>query len=337
MGTRDDKGWQRQYDAPLVFPDKFAMELRQLRYFVAVADTRSISAAARKLHVVQSAVSHQIANLESELGVELLLRGKSGVTLTTAGQFLYRHALAIAKHVETATHEVKRIDKEIRGKVALGLPNSTAEVLALPLLEAVRSELPYVQLTIVEGLSGLLAEQLGSGRIDLSVLFDTEPVRGFQQTPLLAERLHFVSANPEMLRRRRSARGIPLQDVLARPLILPPQPNGTRVLLEREALRLGMRPIVVADVTGVATMLAAVRAGVADTVMMAVNARDGRNDGLLVEPVRAPVIERHAALFAPSQYALPAATTCVRDILLRIVRDLMASGGWPGARPLAFA
>lgn len=311
------------------------MEFRQLRYFVAVADTRSITAAARKLHVVQSAVSHQIANLESELGAELLLRGKSGVTLTAAGQLLYRHALAIAKHAETATHEVKRVDKEIRGKVAVGIPNSTADVLALPLLEAVRRELPFVQLTIVEGLSGLLTEQLGSGRIDFSLLFDMEPLRGFQQTPLLAEQLHFVSADPKMQRRRRGgAAGIALREVLRRPLILPPQPNGTRLLLEREALRIGIQPMVVADVTGVATMLAAVRAGVADTVMMAANAKRGRQEGLVVEPVRSPTIERHAGLFEPSQFALPAAAICVRDILLRTVQGLIANGEWPGARPL---
>lgn len=310
------------------------MELRQLRYFIAVADTRSISAGARKLHVVQSAVSHQIANLESELGAELLVRGKSGVTLTAAGQSLYRHALAIAKHVETAAHEVQRADQEIRGKVAVGIPNSTAQVLALPLLQAVRRQLPFVQLTLVEGLSGLLTEQLGSGRVDLSVLFDVAPLSGFQQTPLLAEQLHFVSADPRMRRRRGPPGGIALREVLARPLILPPQPNGIRVLIEREALRLGAQLAVVADVTGVATMLAAVRAGVADTVMMAANAREVRNNGLVVEPIRSPVIERHASLVEPAQFGLPAAAARVRDILLQSVDELIAQGHWPGARAL---
>lgn len=312
------------------------MELRQLRYFIAVAEIQSISAAARKLHVVQSAVSHQIANLESELGADLVVRGKTGVTLTPAGQFLYLHALAIVKHVDTAAHEVRQLDKEIRGHVAVGIPNSTAQVLAPPLLIAVREELPLVQLTLVEGLSGLLTEQLSSGRLDFSILFDAaEPVRGFRQRPLLAEQLHFVSVDPKLRSKSGGNTGIALKDVLRRPLILPPQPNGIRALLEREALRLGLQPTVVADVTGVSTMLAAVRAGVGDTVMMAVNAQSGALDrSLIVRPVRSPVIERHACLFEPAQFALPAAAGRVRDILLRTVHRLIETGDWPGARAI---
>lgn len=309
------------------------MELRQLRYFVVVADTQSISAAARKLHVVQSAVSHQIANLESELDAELLVRGKSGVTLTPAGQFFYRNAVAVLKHVETATHEVKRLDKEVRGDVSVGIPNSTAAVLALRLLKAVRRELPHVQLTVVEGLSGLLAEQLAGGRLDFSILFDTQSMRGFVQTPLLAEKLHFVSADPAVVRKHAGKNGIALREVLGRPLILPPQPNGIRVLLEREALRAGLKPNVVAGVTGLDTMRAAVEAGVADSVMMAANAlrQDAAGD-LLVLPIRTPVIERNAGLFEPARFELPAAASCVRDIMLRLVRELVEHGQWPGAR-----
>lgn len=311
------------------------MELRQLRYFVAVADAQSISAAARKLHVVQSAISHQIANLESELGAELVVRGKAGVTLTPAGQYLYRHARAIVKQVETASQGVSAVDKEIRGKVAVGIPHSTAAILALPLLKAVRAQLPYVELTIVEGLSGLLAEQLSSGRLDFSILFETEPLRGFQGKTLVAERLHFVSADPAMLRAHSGKPGISLRLVLQRPLILPPQPNGIRLLLEREALRSGLKTNVVAEVTGVATMLAAVKDGVADSVMMAANAtRATSGDGLLVIPVRTPAIERIAGLFEPAQFALPAAASCVRDILVTLVDQLVARGGWPGARAL---
>lgn len=309
------------------------MELRQLRYFVAVADTQSISAAGRKLHVVQSAISHQIANLESELGAELLVRGRAGVTLTPAGQFLCRHARAIVKQVETASQGVSRVDQEIRGKVAVGIPNSTAAILALPLLKAVRSELPHVELTIVEGLSGLLAEQLSSGRLDFSILFEAEPLRGFQGKPLVAERLHFVSADPAMLRAHARRAGISLRQVLQRPLILPPQPHGIRLLLEREALRSGLKTNVVADVTGLETMLAAVRDGVADSVMMAANARRAQSGmELLVIPVRAPVIERTAGLFEPAQFALPAAASAVRDILLKLVDQLLALDQWPGAR-----
>ena len=311
------------------------MELRQLRYFVTVADSQSISAAARKLHVVQSAISHQIASLEEELGAVLLVRGKTGVMLTSAGQILYHNAIAILQRVATASSEVKRADGEIRGMVAIGVPNSIAAVLALPLLQTVRRELPHVQLTIVEGLSGLLSEQLISGRLDLSILFDTESMRGFVQTPLLAEKLHFVSSNPELIRKYSGKNGIGFREVLGRNLILPPQPNGIRVLLEQEALREGLKLAVVAGVTGLDTMRAAVVAGVADSVMMAANViRSGVNGDLLVLPIHEPVIERTAGLFEAGQFAPPAAASRVREILLQLVHDLVAVGHWPGARML---
>lgn len=314
------------------------MELRQLRYFVAVADERSISSAARKLHVVQSAVSHQVARLEEEVGAELLVRHKHGISLTSAGEQFYRQARAIVKQVHAAADEVKQVGREVRGEVMVGIPNSTAAVLALPLLEAVRRELPLVRMTIVEGLSGMLGEQLARGRLDYAILFDTDQLRGFHRTPLIAEQLHFVSADPQMRRIYSCLRSIPCREVMLRPLILPPQPNGIRRLLEREALRADMQLQVVADVTGLATMLSAVQAGLADTVMLAVNARVAKRvEEMVVVPLVDPVIERRAALFEPRQFGLPVAAVRVRDMLVQTVAELLEMGKWPGARRIVSA
>jgi LysR family nitrogen assimilation transcriptional regulator len=311
------------------------MELRQLRYLIAVADAESITSAARRLHVVQSAVSHQIRNLEEELGAKIFDRSKSGVKLTAKGQILYRHALAVVKHVEAAAQEVKHGDQEIRGKVSVGIPHSTAAILAIHLLKAVRKQLPHVEIAIHEGLSGLLGEQLAAGRLDFSILFDTEVRRGFESTPLVAERLHFVSSDLKMRHEYTRAGKISFREVMRRPLILPPQPNGIRVLLEREALLVNLRPNVIADITGVETMLAAVKEGLADTVMMAANApvksRAGR---LLVVPIDDPTIERHASLFEPAQFPLTTAAASVRDITLQLVKNLVLREIWLGARLL---
>lgn len=308
------------------------MELRQLRYFIAVVDAQSITAAARKLHLVQSAVSHQISNLEDELQASLLLRTKSGVKATTAGQLLYRHALVITKQLEAVRDGVKQVDKEVRGKVAIGLPNSTAAVLALPILKAVRAELPHVELTIVEGLSGLLSEQLANGKLDFSVLFETEPMRGFEVLPLFKEKLHFVSCDPVVCRQYARSKSITLRSVMKRPLILPPKPNGIRLLLEKDALRAGLNPRVVADITGLNTMLAAVKAGLADSVMMAVNADSGSPPSkMLILPISSPVIERAAGLFYSEHFELSSAAICIKDITLRAIDELISGRKWRGA------
>lgn len=308
------------------------MELRQLRYLIAVADAESITSASRKLHVVQSAVSHQIANLEEELGVKLFDRSKNGVKLTAEGQIFYRHAQAVVKHMETAAQEVKYADREIRGRVALGIPHSTAAVLALPLLKAVREQLPHVEMAIHEGLSGVLGEQLAAGRLDFSILFNEEIPRGLQATPLIKEQLHFVSADVKMRHQYMRVGKISFREVLRRPLILPPQPNGIRALVEKEAVRANLRTNVIADITGVETMLAAVKEGLADTVMMAANApmrsRAGR---LLVVPMDSPAIERQASLFEPAHFPLTAAAAQVRRIMLQLVKDLVLREIWLGA------
>lgn len=308
------------------------MELRQLRYFVAVVDAQSITRAARKLHVVQSALSHQVANLEAEFQAELLLRSKNGVQPTEAGMALYRHAQAVIKHVDAIGPSIHELDQEIRGAVTIGLPNSTADILAVPLLKRVREELPHVELCIAEGLSGMLAEQLTAGRLDLCILFQSEALRGFTHVPLMKERLHFVSTLAQAHEAYAGASAIALKEVAKWPLVLPPQPNGIRVLLEREAARANLRLQVVADLGGMRTMLSAVEAGVASSVTMAANAvAHGRRRNLLILPIRHPEIDRAAGLFQPQHFSLSAAARGVRDITLRLVASMMSQGKWPGA------
>ncbi|NYT26114.1 LysR family transcriptional regulator [Alcaligenaceae bacterium] len=315
--------------------DDALMELRQLRYFIAAVEAGSITAAARKLHVVQSAVSRQIANLERELGVDLFLRDKSGVQLTDAGRVLYRHALAATKHVEAARSGIHEMGSEIRGQVSFGIPHSIAVILGLPLLRAVRSELPLVEFTLVEGMSGMLAEQLVSGRLDMSILFEIDALRGFECQPLVSERLHFVSADPALRERLAGAAAISVVDVLDRPLILPPKPNGIRMLMERQVLRSGLSMRVIANLTGVHTMLAAVKAGLGDSVVMAANPEfAGYDKDLLALPIADPEIERPAALYQAESFAPTLATAGVRDIALRLVRDFLDTGKWTGARSL---
>ena len=309
------------------------MELRQLRYFLAVVDAGSITRAARKLHVVQSALSHQMANLEAEFNTELLLRSNNGVQPTEAGLAMYRHAQAVIKNVDAIGQSLRALDNEVRGAVTIGLPNSTADVLALPLLHAVRQELAHVELGIVEGLSGMLAEQLTAGRLDMCILFEAEAMRGFDCLPLMKERLHFVSALPEAHKAYGRARSINLKDVVKWPLVLPPKPNGVRILLEREAARADLQLQVVADLSGLRTILAAVEGGLASSVTMAANAvASSRREKLLMLPIRNPAIDRSAGLFQPQQVSLTVAARGVREITLRLVKELIAQGNWPGAR-----
>ena len=309
------------------------MELRQCRYFVAVVDERSITAAARKLHVVQSAVSHQVARLEEELQTPLLQRTRNGVVPTEAGKLMYMHALAALKHAQAAHESIRALEGEVRGTVAVGLPSSTAAVLAVPLLKEVREKLPQVELRVIEGIGNVLAEDLASGRLDLSILFDDEPQRGFRRLPLVRERLHFVSVLPAVRAEVGAVASITLAEAVRFALVLPAQNNSVRTLLDREAERRDLRLNVVAELSGIKTIVDAVEAGIASSVMMAANAVSfaKRKDAVVV-PIRAPVLERTASLFQSDHLSLTPAASGLHALLLDVVRKLVAQGRWEGAR-----
>lgn len=308
------------------------MELRQLRYFVAVVDARSITRAAHHIHVVQSALSHQIANLEKELGTALLSRSQGGVLPTEAGLLMYRHAQATLKNMEAARQSISTAGKEVRGAVAIGIPNSTVPMLALPLLRAVRQQLPDVEISIFEGLSALHAEMLAAGKLDLAVLFESAAPRGFAFTPLFYETLHFMSADAQACKAYAGLAAVSLREVAKWPLLLPPSPNGIRVILERECLRANLKLQVVANLSGVQTIRDAVKMGLGSTVMMAANADLPRRKKILMLPIQKPGIERPAGIFQLENLPLTQAASGVKDLMIDAVRQIIGSNRWPGAR-----
>src|SRR5208282_2368281 len=120
------------------------MDLRQLRYFVGIVQAGSLSRAADRLHVAQSAVSHQLARLESELDRQLLTRGPKGVILTDAGAVLYRHAEAILRRVESAKQAAVGTLNVPSGRVSIGVPAVLAPILSYELFMRVRTVYPQI-------------------------------------------------------------------------------------------------------------------------------------------------------------------------------------------------
>lgn len=129
------------------------MDLRQLEYFVRVAELGSFSRAALALDVAQPALSRQVRLLEVELRQNLLTRHGRGAMPTEAGQVLLEHARGILHQIEHARDELARLRGGLAGRVTLGLPPSVARALAVPLVQAFGRQLPEAQLSITEALS----------------------------------------------------------------------------------------------------------------------------------------------------------------------------------------
>lgn len=169
------------------------MELRQLRYFVRVVELGSMGRAAMDLGVVTSALSQQISRLEGELSTRLLQRTSSGVVPTDAGLAFLRQAQLALRHADDAVHAAKLA--RLSGHVSVGLAPSTAAVLGLPFMTAMRERYPDIRLRMVESLSGNLALMIGARQLDLAILFQAERARRWSVLPLLDERL-FLIARP---------------------------------------------------------------------------------------------------------------------------------------------
>ena len=204
------------------------MDLKQLEYFVRVAELGSFTRAAIELDVAQPALSRQVRLLEVELRQTLLVRNGRGAVPTEAGKLLLDHGRGILHQVERAREDLGRLRGGLAGRVAVGLPTSVARVLTVPLTRAFREALPEARLSISEGLSGSLQEGLASGRLDIVVLYNAQPSRELDITPLLEEPLLLVR---DEIRRLDHI----LEDFLqfARPREFRPEPVEVKQLLRR--------------------------------------------------------------------------------------------------------
>src|SRR5690606_24676448 len=186
----------RRHD-PATLPQFYAapMELRQLRYFVKVAECGSMGRAAADLGVVTSAFSQQISRLESELSRRLLTRTSTGVTPTDAGLAFLRQAQLALRHADGAAQAAKQ--SRLTGQVSIGLPATTATVLARPFMNAMRERYPDVRVRLVATLSGYLTSMLNARQLDLAIVFGAESARRWSVLPLVDERL-FLIACPDL-------------------------------------------------------------------------------------------------------------------------------------------
>ena len=304
------------------------MELRQLRYFVAIAEHGTFSKAASKVHIAQSALSHQLALLEGELGAALFLRSRRGVTLTEAGVLFRAHALSILRQVADAQASVSSLLKAPSGRVIFGLPHSISHALALPLIAAVRQHLPLVNLELTEELTGNLAQQLQAGSLHLSILFDDGQLDDFLFEALVSERMSLIF-QPQASTVQ-SKNSVSFREALSRPLILPAQPHGVRPIIEAAAFQAGLPPPnVAADISSISILRNSLLAGMGQTILPVMPLKAEIESGLLRSlPIRAPAITRTVALCQARHIPLSTAAQAVSAVAKRVMRKLCLDKDW---------
>lgn len=314
------------------------MDVRQLRYFVAIVEQGSFSRAAQSLNVAQPALSAHVRNMEADLGAQLLFRSPQGVVPTEAGVTLMRHARLIIDQLAVTEAEVRGHAAEVRGEVRIGIPGTISQKLAVPLILAVRARYPAIKLRIAEAMSGFVLDWLKGGQVDLAILYFPAGDRSLASERLFVEELCLIGPD--------ASRGLALPDggevgfarLAELPLILPGAAHGLREMLERlaSAQNVGLNSEM--DVDSYAAIKDLVERGLGFSVLplhaVSAEAAAGR---LRCWSIVEPGIQREVHLVKPSDRPLTRAVTAVEALCRDVLLTLVADGVWDGAGKAAEA
>ncbi len=243
------------------------MDLKQLEYFVRVAELGSFTRAAIALDIAQPALSRQVRLLEVELRQNLLTRNGRGAVPTEAGQLLLAHARGILHQVARAKEELGQVRGALDGRVAIGLPTSLARALTVPLTRAFRKQMPEATISISEGLSVALQEDLVNGRLDIAVLYNAQPTGDIEIKPLIEEELFLVQARPKPPGKAAPSSPITLAALAALPLVIPSRPNAIRMRVESEFAAAALAPTIALEIDGVSAILDLVADGAGHAIL----------------------------------------------------------------------
>ncbi|MEU8784887.1 LysR substrate-binding domain-containing protein [Streptomyces sp. NPDC048637] len=293
------------------------MQLQQLRYFTAVADTRHFTRAAEREHVAQPSLSQQIRSLERELGAELFHRARGHITLTDAGETLLPLARRILADAETARREVQEVAQLRRGRLRLGAPPSLCASLVPDVLRAFHAGYPGVDLIVTEDGSQDLVRALADGALDLALIITPLPVQApaLATTELLREELVVVSApdRPAPVGRRTRIR---VADLRGRPLAMFRRGYDLREFTTAACRAAGFEPTFTVEGGEMDAVLGFVRAGLGVAVVPSMVAA---RSGLRVTRFSTPGMHRVVSVAHRGDVSPPRAARELARILMEHV------------------
>ena len=305
------------------------MELKDLRYFLEISRSGSVTRAAERLHIAQPALSRRMLKLEHELGATLFRRTGQGAVLTEEGHFLERRAQQLLSDADKLSRDVSGASDAISGRLRIAVPPGVGLALMPAVLRVFGPAYPNVSLQVLEGTSNLLQEWLIGGRVDIAVLHNPPTLKDLSSEPLLRETLHLILPPGPVpaFARGGTCRFRDLQDV---PLIMPSLPHSNRVLLEQAAVQHGIRLQIAMEVDSFNLTWRLVDQGIAASVMTAAAASrhmtDIRGTAVAIQPPVSVVLcaaTRNSVPPAPGQRQMI-------DLLRDIVGRAVESGDWSG-------
>ena len=264
------------------------MELRQIRYFLAVAEARSFSRAAERLHVSQPPLSTQVMGLETELGTKLFERHHRGATLTPAGEVFYEEMRAVLTRLEHGKTRARHAGRGEAGTLSVGFVSIADYGVLPPALKAFRARFPLVEVQLHELTTDAQIRDVRASRLDVGIALG--PVNDAALLFKTVHREELVLAAPAA---RRLAATVDLKQLAGEPFIVPPRDlaPGLHDLILRHCLDSGFAPRITQKARQMQTVVSLVAAGMGVALVPA-SMRNLRRSGVRYHRLR----KRHGAL-----------------------------------------
>ncbi|HEY9504030.1 MAG TPA: LysR family transcriptional regulator [Pyrinomonadaceae bacterium] len=207
------------------------MEIRQLRAFVAIAESGTFTAGALRVHVTQAAISMQIRQLESEIGAKVFVRAPRHVILTEAGEHLLRRARQILREHDAALDEIAELAGAERGRLRIGSASAMVLTDQLPkILREVRAQHPAADISVTSGTSEALVDQIVAGELDIAFVSLPVDVRGIKTERLSDDQLVAIASPRHRLAKQKT---ISAYTLAGEKLILGERGGNTRRLIDQ--------------------------------------------------------------------------------------------------------
>jgi len=294
------------------------MDLKQIQYFIALFEDGSVTRAAKRLNIVQPALSMQISKLEAELNQPLFERGPHGMTPTDAARLMYRLYVPIIRDIDHAREQLSSTDVIVTGRVSLGMVASEAESVLPESLATFNALFPQVEVSVADGFSAQLIDAVEAGRLDAAVINKPRGRLTLDTRALLDEEMVLVVSATH-------GRVLPDEIDLSRlgdlELVLPTRRNGLRGALDAALLNADIVIKPKFEIDLLTTIVQFVEQSSVATIMPRVVVQRKVDDGVLrIHRIANPVIGRQIVCVSHPKRPLGSAASALIDIITEDIR-----------------
>lgn len=306
------------------------MDIKQLKTFICVAESGSLSRASDRMRIAQPALSRQIKLLEHEVGVSLFDRHVRGMDLTEAGKELLARVSGPIYQLEQSIYDIKSLSAGVTGHVTLGVLPTISSAFSVRLMELAGERSPGVTLRLREAYSVNLVEWLQSGEIDAAFLYGPASAYHLRTKELLTEDIVMLSPPGSL---GGGGKSIHIKEIAKLPLALPSRPYGPRVIVDRIAREAGVTLEAAFEIDSFWIISAMVKAGHCHAFMPVSSVAEESAAGLIeLRRIRPGRAIRQLILAQPSDRPNTRATDAIIAVLMEAVAGMIRQGDW-AAKP----